>query len=64
MRADSALSHLKDEEICIVRLAEGEREMRWSRADWRFYYMEGNERLVCPFEEIYEWRPASIRFTP
>lgn len=63
MRADSALSHLHDDELCVVMLKDdSEREVRWSRRDWRFYYITTDTPTVCRHEDIKEWRPASIRF--
>ncbi|TFW07741.1 hypothetical protein E4K72_08720 [Oxalobacteraceae bacterium OM1] len=64
MQADSALSHLRDGELCIVRTREGEREAVWRRAAWRFYPEEGRNAGPYKFDDIEEWRPASIRFTP
>lgn len=62
MRADSALSHLYDSEICIAAMTDGkERQVRWSKQDWCFYLVDANVPTVCPFEQIKEWRPASIR---
>lgn len=61
MRADSALSHLYDKEICIASTEDGEREVRWSKSDWCFYYADGRGDRVCPFDRIKEWRLASIK---
>jgi hypothetical protein len=61
MRADSALSLLKDGELCIVTTAGGEREMRWSVSNWCFYYISAGTPVVCPFNEIEEWRPAVLK---
>jgi hypothetical protein len=62
MRADSALSHLYDNEACIVTMQDGtQREVRWSKQDWCFYLSRSDTSAVCRFEEIKEWRPASIK---
>lgn len=61
MRADSALSHLFDDELCIVKLADGtEHEVRWSKEDWCFFYLDSG--ALCPHDDIKDWRLASIRF--
>jgi hypothetical protein len=61
MRADSALSHLYDNEICIVTMKDGStRKLRWSKTDWRFYDIDTPVPSVCEFDDIREWRPASI----
>lgn len=63
MRADSALSHLRNEETCIVILNNGERhEVRWSVPDWRFYFTHADRPSACSFDDIREWMPATIRF--
>jgi hypothetical protein len=62
MRADNALSHLRDGELCIVTTRDGEHEMRWSLAGWCFYYLERGMPVVCPPDDVEEWRPASVRF--
>jgi hypothetical protein len=46
-------------ELCIVTTACGEREMRWSVSNWCFYYTSAGTPIVCPFDEIQEWRPAA-----
>ncbi|GIZ50432.1 hypothetical protein [Noviherbaspirillum aridicola] len=62
MRADSALSHLYEDEPCIATLHDGEqRAVRWSRRDWCFMMESANGPVALPFEDIREWRPASIR---
>jgi hypothetical protein len=62
MRADSALSHLYDDELCVATLADGDqREVRWSRRDWCFLQVGADGPTELPFEDIKEWRPASIR---
>lgn len=61
MRADSALSHLRDGEPCIATLKDGTQcAVRWSRRDWCFFHAGTN--AVCPHDDIREWRLASIRF--
>lgn len=62
MREDSALSHLYDGEVCILTTDDGEREARWSISDWCFFYTGTAVPEQCRFENILEWRPASIRF--
>lgn len=62
MREDSALSHLYDNEPCIVIMQDGtQRKARWSKQDWCFYLTGGDPSTPCRFEEIREWRPASIK---
>lgn len=60
MKVDSALSRLKDGELCIVTTKDGEHEVRWSVANWCFFYLDRGTPIVCHSEEIEEWRPASI----
>jgi hypothetical protein len=63
MRADSALSHLYDDELCIAMMKDGtEQEVRWSKPEWRFFYIDKPAPTVCDFDDIKEWRPASIKF--
>ncbi|MDB5761743.1 MAG: hypothetical protein JWQ21_738 [Herminiimonas sp.] len=63
MRADSALSHLYDGEICIAEMRDGTKhQVRWSRQDWCFFYIDTRMPAVCRFDDIKEWRPASIKF--
>jgi hypothetical protein len=61
MRADTALSHLKDGEHCIAKTKEGNQDVRWSVADWCFYHADTVAPTVCRFEDIVEWHPASIK---
>jgi len=61
MRPDNALSRLKDGELCIVTTKQGEREMRWSVPNWCFYYTQAGTPVVCPYNDIEEWRPAVIK---
>ncbi|OWW21660.1 hypothetical protein [Noviherbaspirillum denitrificans] len=61
MRTPNALSLLKDGELCIVTTKDGEREMRWNLASWCFTYTTAGTPLVCPYDEIEEWRPAAIQ---
>jgi len=61
MRADSALSHLYDDEACIAVMKDGSmRTVRWNRSDWRFYYTDTPNPSVCDFDDIKEWRPATM----
>lgn len=63
MRADSALSHLYDGELCIAEMKDGTKQaVRWNRQDWRFFYEDTPTPTVCSFDDIKEWRPASIEF--
>lgn len=61
MRADSALSRLKDGELCIITTREGEREVRWSVQHWCFFYLDRGAPIVCDADTIEEWRPASAK---
>lgn len=60
MRTNSALSRLKDGELCIVTTKDGEHEVRWSAANWCFFYLDRGTPIVCPSHEIEEWRPVSM----
>lgn len=63
MQSDSALSHLCDEELCIAEMKDGNRhEVRWSKEDWCFYYMDRQLPVAFHFDDIKEWWPASIQF--
>jgi len=63
MQADSALSHLKDGELCVVVLKNGERhEVQWSVQQWRFVFRQAGAPVACAFDDIGEWMPASIKF--
>lgn len=63
MRADSALSHLFDDELCVATMKDGtEREVRWNKESWCFFFTDTETPTVCRHEDIKEWRPASIRF--
>lgn len=62
MRADSALSHLYDDELCIAAMKDGtKREIRWNKDQWCFYFVDADRPTVCGFDDIQEWHPASIR---
>lgn len=62
MRADSALSHLYDNEACVATLHDGsQRDVSWNRRDWCFMYPSPDGPAALSFDEIKEWRPASIR---
>lgn len=61
MRPDNALSRLKDGELCIVTTKEGEHEVRWSVSGWCFFYLDRGTPVLCPSDEIEEWRSASVR---
>jgi hypothetical protein len=62
MRPDSALSRLKDGELCIVTMKDGEHEVRWSVAGRCFFYLRQGAPMVCRSDEIEEWRPAAVKF--
>jgi hypothetical protein len=62
MRSDNALSHLADGEACVLVMHEGvQRTARWDAAAWRFFYTDTPEPEAGSFDDIKEWRPASIR---
>ena len=61
MRPESALSRLKEGELCIVTTRDGEHEMRWSVTGWCFFYLNRGTPVICNAEEIEEWRLASIQ---
>lgn len=60
MKTGSALSHLRDGEICIVTTKDGELEARWNVANWCFYYLDRGTPVILRAEEIEEWRPVPI----
>lgn len=60
MRSASALSRLKNGELCIVTTKDGEHEVRWSVQHWCFFYLSDGTPIVCRASDIDEWRPASI----
>lgn len=60
MREPSALSRLKDGELCIVTMKDGEREARWNAANSCFFYLERGSPKVCNPDDISEWRPISM----
>jgi hypothetical protein len=63
MRADRALSHLYDDELCIVVMKDGTtHKVRWSKPNWRFFYTDRPTPTICDFDDIEEWRLASIKF--
>jgi hypothetical protein len=62
MRADKALSHLYDGELCLAEMKDGTtRTVRWSRQDWCFFHTDTPTPAVCRFEDIKEWRLVTIR---
>ncbi|MEC4719589.1 hypothetical protein RY831_10540 [Noviherbaspirillum sp. CPCC 100848] len=63
MRTDSALSRLKDGELCIVTTKDGEQEARWSVSGWCFFILHRGTPTICAADEIEEWRPASMDVT-
>jgi hypothetical protein len=58
----NALQQLQDDELCVITTNVGEREVFWNALDQYFYYMDEDLQVVCNFEDIEEWRPASIKF--
>lgn len=60
MKEDNALTRLRDGEPCIVTMKDGEREARWSVANWCFFYLDRGTPVVCRAEDIEEWRPVSM----
>jgi hypothetical protein len=63
MRADSALSHLSDGELCIALMKDGQKHrVRWSTSDWCFYYTDSDPPAVCRFEDMKEWMLATMKF--
>jgi hypothetical protein len=64
MRADYALSHLADGEICRAATLHGEHDLRWNKAEWRFHYADTPESDVCDFDEIEEWWISAIKEHP
>ena len=62
MQANHALSHLYDGEACVLVMQEGGlRRARWNAAEWRFFYTDTPQPEASSFDDIKEWRPASIR---
>lgn len=61
MRADNALSHLHDGELCIATTRDGKRKVRWNKAERRFYTADTVVPSPFPDEEIQDWHPESIR---
>lgn len=61
MRPDSALSHLRDEEICMAEMKDGTRQrIQWNRRDWCFLTVDTPVPTVCSFDDIKEWRLITI----
>ena len=58
MRVDTARSLLKDGQRCIVNTRNGAQEVRWSVANWCFFYLDRGTPVVISDEEIEEWWPA------
>jgi hypothetical protein len=61
MRADYALSHLNDGEICRAATVHGERDLRWSKTEWRFHYADTPRAEAVDFDEINEWWLAEVK---
>jgi hypothetical protein len=65
MKTESALSCLKEGEVCIVRTSDGrEHEVRWSVRNWCFFHLERGAPVVCNAADIEEWWPASVKCGP
>lgn len=61
-RPDSALSHLYEGELCIAIMKNGEKQqVRWSIPHWCFFYANTETPTVCSFDDIEEWRLATIK---
>jgi len=58
MTEGSALSRLRDDELCIVKTPEGEREMRWNAAARSFFYLVNGVPIACEADAIEEWWPV------
>jgi hypothetical protein len=58
MKYQSALSRLKDGELCLITTEQGEQQMRWSVTAWCFFYLERGTPVMCDPNQIQEWRPA------
>lgn len=59
MRNDkTALSLLKDGELCEVITKDGQRLARWSARNWCFYFIDAGTVSVCRMSDIEEWIPA------
>jgi hypothetical protein len=59
----SALSHLRPGELCIVVLHDGsQREGSWNPEGQRFDFSDGKGDGFVLAADVYEWWPASVRF--
>lgn len=59
MQGGTALSRLKDGELCAIVTKQGELQARWSKSAWCFFYLERGTPVVCDPEQIEEWRPLA-----
>jgi hypothetical protein len=64
MKANYALSHLKDGEICRAATKFGEYDLLWNKAEWRFYFADMPAPTVCEFDDIEEWQIATVKLHP
>lgn len=61
MRSGTALSRLKDGELCLIVTRDGEIEARWSASAWCFVYLTRGVPVICDPRRIEEWRPLGSR---
>lgn len=59
MQSGTALSLLKDGELCLVVTNRGELHARWSASAWCFFYLDRGTPIVFAPDQIQEWRPVS-----
>jgi hypothetical protein len=58
----SALSNLKDQEICTVVLHDDtRRDAAWNPGDRRFRFCDGLGEGSVSHDEVDEWWPASVK---
>lgn len=58
----SALSLLKNGELCMVVTAVGEREAYWVAITKMFIFADGAEPICIRSNQVDEWMPASVKF--
>lgn len=62
-KEESALSLLRNDELCIVVLHDGtQRECAWTPADQSFTFVDGKGPGFVLASDVYEWWPASVKF--
>jgi len=59
MRSGTALSRLKDGELCVIVTKRGEMQARWSVGAWCFFYLSRGTPMVFDPDQIEEWRPLA-----